>query len=246
MIGRVGPDAEGSALIESLKQAGVDTRYTAYDQVGPSGLSVAIVTAEGDYGAVIVSGVNKQVGEKDLLEAKEIIRTASLLVLQLELDIDIVTRAAELAKANDVPVLLNAAPAYPLPSRLSSVVDYLVVNQIEAEMLTGIPTASRNEAEEALTRLQGVIPTVIITLGGQGVLFSSRTGDHDHLPAHAVKLVDTHGAGDSFVGAFCARLVIGVPLVQAVAYANATAALMVATEGSDFVEPRAVERFLGL
>ncbi len=79
---------------------------------------------------------------------------------------------------------------------------------------------------------------------GQGIVYSSKVGKSDYLPAHKVRLVDTHGAGDSFIGAFCARLSSGDSFVRAVAYANATAALMVSTEGSDFVSPEVVKRFL--
>ena len=246
MIGRVGGDAEGRALVESLERAGVETKHVVEDKSGASGLSVAIVNDEGDYGAVIVSGSNQRVGREDLSRASTVIQSASLLVLQLELPVECVIEAAELAKAHHVPVLLNAAPAYPLPARLSAAVDYLVVNQIEAEMLTGIPVTSKEVAVKALVRLQDTFSAVIVTLGGQGIVFSNRVNKHDYLPAHMVELVDAHGAGDSFIGAFCARLVAGDSFAQAVVYANATAALMVSTEGSDFVEPEAVSRFLEL
>lgn len=245
MVGRVGGDAEGSGLVALLKSAGVDTKYVTVDNSGASGLSVAVVNGEGDYGAVIVSGINQHVGGEDLRAASAVIQSASLLVLQLELNLGTVTEAAALAKAHHVPVLLNAAPAYPLPPRLSAAVDILVVNQIEAEMLTGLPVTSEKEAVNALTLLQGTVPAVIITLGGQGLVFSDQVGKYSYLPAHKVKLVDTHGAGDSFVGAFGARLSAGDSFAEAITYANAAAALMVSTEGSDFVEPAAVERFLG-
>lgn len=244
MIGRVGSDAEGRALLESLAHAGVDTQHVTHTQGVPSGMSVAIINAEGDYGAVIVSGANAQVDEQELNAAQAVIAGASLLVLQLELNIRVVVRAAELAKANGVPVLLNAAPAYPLPDALSSAVDHLVVNQVEAEMLTGLPVITRAEAEEALARLERVAPTVIITLGGQGVVFSGPAGDPAFLPAYDVEVVDAHGAGDSFVGALCAKLTSGSPLAEAVMYANATAALVVSTKDSDVVDPQAVERLL--
>ncbi len=244
MVGRVGSDAEGSGLIASLKGAGVDTQYVTVDTAGASGLSVAVVTGEGDYGAVIVSGTNQHVGGEDLRVADAVIQSASLLVLQLELPLETVTEAAALAQAHQVPVLLNAAPAYPLPPRLSAAVNILVVNQIEAEMLTGLPVSSKAEAENALTLLQGTVPAVIITLGDQGLVFSNQVGSCTYLPAHEIKLVDTHGAGDSFVGALGARLSAGDAFAEAVTYANAAAALRVSTEGSDFVEPAAVERFL--
>ena len=246
MIGRVGGDAEGLALVDSLKSAGVDTQHVARDASGASGLSVAIVNDEGDYGAVIVSGVNQQVGRDDLHKASTVIQSAALLVLQLELPVKLVTEAAELAKTQHVPVLLNAAPAYPLPPRLGAAVDYLVVNQIEAEMLTGIPVTSKAAAGDALTLLQRTFPTVIVTLGEQGILYARQAEGHHYVPAHDIELVDTHGAGDSFIGAFGARLVAGDTLAQAIVYANATAALVVSTKGSDFVAPETVGRFLGL
>ena len=100
MIGRVGGDAEGRALVESLERAGVNTKHVVQDKSGASGLSVAIVNDEGDYGAVIVSGSNQRVGREDLRSASTVIQSASLLVLQLELPIERVTEAAELRRSS--------------------------------------------------------------------------------------------------------------------------------------------------
>jgi ribokinase len=229
MIGRVGDDDFGKRLLSHLLSAKVDTKHVRIDPAASSGMSVAIIDAEGDYGAVIVSGANLRISEQDVREALDVIQHASVLVLQNEI-LDVTNLfAAELAKAHSVQVVLNAAPARPLDPKLLGNVDILVVNAIEAEMMCGVAIASLAAAAEAAARLSSQVTNVIVTAGGMGLALAEREKAPSIEPAHTVALVDTHGAGDAFIGALVAQLVEGASLLEATRFATAAAALFVST-----------------
>jgi ribokinase len=229
MVGRVGNDDFGKRLLSHLRDAGVDAEHVHTDPEAGSGMSVAIIDAEGDYGAVIVSGANLRLSNKDLEEAREIIRNAQVLVLQNEVLEATNVAAAQLAKDYRVRVIVNAAPARPLEPDLSANVDLLVVNAVEAEMMCGVAVTSLPAATEAAALLSKQVANVVVTAGGLGLAVAERGNTPYAEVAHSVKLVDTHGAGDAFIGALAARWASGVPVTQAVRFANAAAALFVST-----------------
>jgi ribokinase len=229
MVGKVGKDDFGKRLLNNLQEAGVDTAGVGTDPEAGSGMSVAIIDAEGDYGAVIVSGANLRISDGDLEEARDVIRTAQVLVLQNEiLEASNIT-AAQMAKRYQVRVILNAAPAKPLAPALASNVDLLVVNAVEAEMICGVRVTDLAAATEAATLLSKEVNYVVVTAGGLG-LAVARSGQPAYAEAaYSVKLIDTHGAGDAFIGALAARWASGVQVAEAVRFANAAAALFVST-----------------
>src|ERR1700731_2367566 len=153
MIGRVGNDDFGKRLLSHLMDAAVDAEHVHTDPEAGSGMSVAIIDAEGDYGAVIVSGANLRLSNKDLEEARRVIRNAHVLVLQNEVLEATNVTAAQLAKDSAIRVILNAAPARRLGPDLSANVDLLVVNAVEAEMMCGIAVTSLPAATEAAALL---------------------------------------------------------------------------------------------
>jgi len=229
MIGRVGNDDFGERLLSHLRDAGVDAEHVYTDPEAGSGMSVAIIDAEGDYGAVIVSGANLRLSNKDLEEAREVIRSAQVLVLQNEVLEATNDAAARLAKDYRIRVILNAAPARPLGPDLSANVDILVVNAVEAEMICGVAVTSLRAATEAAALLSEKVAHVVVTAGGLGLAVTERGNTPYAEAAHPVKLVDTHGAGDAFIGALAARWAGGVSVAEAVRFANAAAALFVST-----------------
>ena len=137
--------------------------------------------------------------------------------------------AAEAAKRQGARVVFNAAPTRPLDPLLAQNVDILVVNAVEAEMMCGIAVANLAGAAEAAARLSSQVTNVIVTAGGMGLAVAERGQPPQAYPAHAVSLVDTHGAGDTFIGALVARLVKGASLLEATRFANAAASLFVST-----------------
>jgi ribokinase len=229
MVGRVGDDDFGKRLLNHLRDAGVDAKYVYADPEAGSGMSVAIIDAEGDYGAVIVSGANLRLSNPDLEEAREVIRNAQVLVLQNEILEATNVTAAKLAKDCRIRVILNAAPARPLGPELSAHVDVLVVNAVEAEMICGVVVTSLAAATEAAVLLSEQVANVVVTAGGLGLAVAERGNTPFAEAAHPVKLIDTHGAGDAFIGALAARLASGVSVAEAVRFANAAAALFVST-----------------
>ncbi|MBV9490361.1 MAG: ribokinase [Verrucomicrobia bacterium] len=246
MIGRVGDDDFGRRLLSHLRGAGVDARHVRIDPGADSGMSVAIIDAEGDYGAVIVSGANLRLGEEDLREAADVVQNARVLVLQNEIPEATNLAAAEVARRHRVGVILNAAPARPLEPKLAANVDLLVVNAVEAEMICGVAVTSLGEAAEAAMRLSEQVANVVVTAGSSGLAVTERGKTPYVEAAHPVRLVDTHGAGDAFIGALAARRAGGAPLAEAVSFANAAAALFVSTPAGqkEFVTPDQVTRFL--
>jgi ribokinase len=215
MAGRVGRDRFGGMIVAALDEAGVE-RSGVIEVDGASGMSVAIVDARGDYGAVIVSGVNREIGDVAVPAG------ARVVVLQNEVPEAVNLRVA--AAAGDARVVLNAAPAREVPERLMARVDVLVVNRGEAAELGGVA-----DPEAAVVALRAKGPgVVIVTLGGEGLVAASAEGVV-RMPAPRVEVVSTHGAGDAFTGAFAARLAKGDALGEALRFAQGAAALTVAT-----------------
>ncbi|UVK56514.1 ribokinase [Mesorhizobium sp. AR02] len=230
MIGAVGDDDFGRALLANLDRGGVDRRFVRVAAGAGSGMSVAIFDAGGDYGAVIVSGSNLTLGDADITCASETIAQTAVLLLQNEVPEAASIAAARAVKAQGGRVLLNAAPARKLSEDLIALVDVLVVNAIEAEFLAGTAVVETLDgAAQAARLLVDLCPVAIVTAGGEGVACCDRTGDAFALPAISVKLVSTHGAGDEFVGALAAALSRGEGMRAAVTVANAASALLVST-----------------
>ncbi|RWO03132.1 MAG: ribokinase, partial [Mesorhizobium sp.] len=217
--------------VGNLARRGVDSRFVRVAPGAGSGMSVAIFDAGGDYGAVIVSGSNLTLGEKDIAAATEMVaQTAVLLLLQNEVPEAANIAAARAVKAHGGRVVLNAAPARKLSGELIALTDIVIVNALEAEFLAGVAVVDTLEgAAEAARMLVDFYPAAIVTAGGEGVAYCDRDGQAFALSALPVKVVSTHGAGDEFVGAFAAGLARGHRVEAALAAANAAAALLVAT-----------------
>jgi ribokinase len=227
MIGRVGSDDFGERLLAHLSGHGVDISHVHLDHESDSGMSVAIIDKDGDYGAVIVSGANLRISAADVEDAEEVFKKAKVLVLQNEISNATNVAAAELAKRHHTYVILNAAPARPMESVLSKNIDLLVVNALEAEMLSGIPVTDSLTAGAAAETLRETAAQVVVTAGAAGLAIATHKGDSVLEAAYPVQPIDTHGAGDTFIGALAARLAGGTPLLEAARFANAAAALFV-------------------
>lgn len=225
MVGAVGHDNFADFLLEHLTTAGMSTDRIAQVDVG-SGMSVATLDAEGDYGAVIVSGANLLI-DLTALEDDDLWRNTAVLILQNEVPEAVNIAAAQQARARGVAVCLNAAPMRKMAAEFTDLVDILIVNAIEAEQLAGLPVPDLAAALDVAKALTPQFATVVTTAGGDGVALADHTGLATTHPAIDVELVSTHGAGDMFVGSFCAALAKGDTLDQAVVVANHAAAMHV-------------------
>ncbi len=226
MIGRVGRDDFGDRLLASLDVAGVDRAGVSVDPEAGSGMSVAIVDANGDYGAVIVSGANLAV------DPGAVVADAPVLVLQNEVPEAANLAAARSARARGGCVVLNAAPARPVGTDLLDLVEVLVVNRVEAAQMSGYPVGDAGEAGVAAARLAGPGRSVVVTLGAAGLILREAGGATETVAAERVSVVTTHGAGDCFIGVLAARLAAGEALRAACRSANAAAARHVAGESA--------------
>jgi ribokinase len=222
MAGRVGRDAFGARLRATLEAGGVDVAQVV-EVPGESGMSVAILQADGSYGAVIVSGVNAG------LRAEEIALPDGLhtLVLQNEVPAAVNEGLAARARGAGAEVILNAGPARAMAAALARTIDILVVNRVEAADLLGV--AELGDPVDAARALAALGPrAVIVTLGAGGLVGYADGGVFRQLGFPA-RVMSTHGAGDAFIGALAARRAAGAGLQEAALFGQAYAALVVAT-----------------
>ena len=225
MIGRVGRDAFAGPLLDNLSAAGVDHTFVIQDSEAATGVALIVVDDAGENSIVVASGANMRLSPADVDGAEAVIADADALLLQLESPLKTVIRAAEVARAHGVTVILNPAPARSLPAELLAMVDVLIPNESETSLLTGLPVSNQAEAETAATALRELgVGTVILTLGERGALLA-REEEAEQVPAFEVTPVDTTAAGDAFVGGFTVAMAGGQPLAEAVRWGNAAGAL---------------------
>ncbi len=229
-VGKVGDDMMGRRTIELLRNEGIDTSYVGVDSENPSGVALITVDARGENCIVVASGANGNLLPSDLPLEK--IKNAALVLMQLEIPQQTVEYVVDLAWQYGVPVILNPAPAHALSDGLLSKVSVLIPNQMEAEMLTGVPVVDLISADQAATVLaERGVRAVIVTLGAEGAMWLDDDGS-DWVAAPAVTAVDTTSAGDVFCGALAVALAEGRLVKQAVGFACAAAALSVTRMGA--------------
>jgi len=236
MVGRVGEDAFGDALLASSSQYGVDTSWILRDPRTPSGVGVVIVDDAGRNSIVVVPGANMGLTAEHVSAAESAFAGAGVLLLQLEIPLPAVERAVELARKHRLHVVLNPAPAQPLGADFLAQVDTLIPNENELELLSG--AAGTLVGVERLSACG--VGRMIVTLGKDGVLVAE--GDQTaSIPGHLVEAVDTTAAGDAFVGAYAVALTEGMPALQAAAWSNAAAAISVTRRGAQPSLPTRME-----
>jgi len=246
MIGRVGDDDFGRAQLRNLGELGVDTTHVIVDPEAATGIALITLDASGQNSIVLASGANMRLTTEDINAAQDAILQSDVLVLQLESPLEVVAYAIDMAHAEGVEVILNPAPAQPLAKETLVKLDYLIPNESETVLLTGIEVADINSAKAAAERLRGEgVGTVILTLGDRGAFLVSAT-ESVHVPGYEVEVVDTTAAGDAFVGGFAVALAQGQNLAEAVRYANAAGALAVTRLGAQPSLPtrQEVEEFM--
>jgi ribokinase len=232
MIGCVGDDAFGRELRAGLESDRVDASGVRVAPGLSSGVALIVVDDSGRNGIVVVPGGNAELAPADVDRHEALLAAARVVVLQLETPLATVEHAARKARALGRTVVLNPAPAQALPPGLVACADYLVPNEIEAAMLAGLPVDSVESATEAGRRLRSRgAASVLVTLGERGVVAVTAEGAR-HYPAEKVQAVDTTAAGDTFIGGFCAALVRGRSLADAIGFAQAAAAISVTRPGA--------------
>jgi ribokinase len=246
LIARVGRDVFGDQAVAGLRRDGIDVSCVFRDKLTPSGVALIFVAKDGENSIAVAGGANEKLSPADVKRAARIIRSAALLVAQLETPLATVTAAVDVAAKAGVPVILNPAPARPLPNSLLERISVLTPNETEAELLTGIKVTDAAGAAKACSKLRARgVRTVILTLGSRGAFLADANGQR-LVPGFKVKAVDSTAAGDIFNGALAVALAEGETVFDAVRFANAAAALSVARMGAQPSAPiRAdIEKFL--
>jgi ribokinase len=225
MVGCVGEDEFGKTLRNALADDGITTANVQTVQES-TGVAVVMVDDEGENRITIIPGANH------LLKAEPEVLAGQYLLLQCEVPMAEVVLAARTMRARGSTVVMNPAPVCKLPDELWSLVDILVMNEIEAAELSGLPAADPASAAAAATSLRRRGPsTAIVTLGSQGVVVADDAGCR-HFPALAVRVVDTTAAGDTFIGAMCAARAAGQSVDAAVMRGIQAAAICVTRAGA--------------
>ena len=240
MAGRVGNDAFGAELRAALQADGID--HQGVVTTGTStGVAMIMVDDAAQNCIAIVPGANASVGLEDAEALRGKLADARMLVLQFEVPMEPLVRGAAIARELGCTVMLNPAPARPLPDELWPLVDVLVLNEIEARLLSELPSVNANNAANAAAVLLQRGPQhVIITLGAQGVVWAS-AGTVRHFDAVQVTAVDTTAAGDTFIGALSALLVEGATMEAALRHAIRAAAICVTRPGAQASIPTRAE-----
>jgi ribokinase len=222
-LGAIGSDSFGVTINARLTASGVDTRHvrTSY---GASGVAVIMVDRAGENSILVSPGANSTFTGLTT-EERTVIERGDVLVCQQEIPADTVLAAALAARRGGTRVVLNAAPARELTPELVAVVDLLVVNEVEAQAITG-------HAEPDMDALTAMVPRVVLTLGGEGALYAERGGRSERIPPFHVDVVDTTAAGDAFTGALAVAWGEGRDLVEAVRWASAAGAACVRKVGA--------------
>jgi len=239
IVGRVGEDTFADALLENLASTEIDATFVQRDRQAASGVALIVVDDHGENIIVVASGANMRMTEKDVEAAQAAIADSDVLLLQLEVPLPVVKRAAQIAQSHNVTVVLNPAPARELPPDLLASVDVLVPNESETALLTGLPIGSQTELEKAATHiLDSGVRSVVITLGKRGAFLASTDYESKIYEAFSVQPVDTTAAGDAFVAGLSVNYGAGKTLPDAIRWGNAAGAMAALRFGAQTSLPK--------
>jgi ribokinase len=231
-VAKVGNDHFGSHAIEQYKAEGIDVQQISIDSEQPSGVALIMVDGKGENCIAVASGANALLSPQEINRAEEVIDNGDIVLMQLETPLETVEYAASMAHGKGKKVILNPAPAQPLPETLLKNLYMIIANETEAEFISGI----RITDMESVCRAADIISdkgvkNVVITLGSKGA-FIKENGAYHKVPALKVKAVDATAAGDTFCGALCVALAEEKSILEAVDFANRCAAITVTRMGA--------------
>lgn len=232
MVSKVGDDMFGLEVKRNFEENGIDARYVDVAAGASNGVAPIFVDKDANNSILIIKGANKALSPADVDRAAEDIDKCNLIILQLEVPMETVYYAIEFGRKNHIPVILNPAPGAKLDFKYIRQVDYLVPNETELEIISGMPV---NSIEEIRLAAQNLIVAgarnVIVTLGAKGSLLVT-CNDEILVDPFPVKSVDSTGAGDAFIGSFAYYLLQTGECVEAMKMANRYAAISTMNTGT--------------
>jgi len=232
MVAKVGGDLFGPATIKNFKSQGIDATYVGIAEGISSGVAPIFVDPNGQNRIIVVKGANDLLSPADVDAAAPLLRKADTIVMQFEIPLRTVYHTVRFAKTNGIRCIVNPAPAQAVDFKKLGGADYFIPNESEAEVITGMPVQSTDDAKKCAEFLlrQGM-RRVVITLGERGSLVAGSEG-WEIIPAFKVQAADTTGAGDAFIGSFAVFLGEGLPEKEALTRANLYAALSTTKVGT--------------
>jgi ribokinase len=238
MVSKVGKDFFGENTLKNFESWGIDTQHVLFTDQAFSGVAPIAVDPDGHNAIIIVTGANDLLTEEEIEAARPTIAASQLLVCQLEIPIEATLAALRLAREEGVRTILNPAPGRAdLSEEFYQLSDIFCPNETEAELLSGMPAGTVEEAKAAgRFFLERGARSVILTLGEHGSLLLT-PGEEVHVPARQVDAVDTTGAGDAYVGSLAYFLAAGKPMSEAIRRASYIASISVQSVGTQVSFP---------
>ncbi len=242
MLGMVGRDDDGIALLNNLSSIGVNTEEIRICDDAPTGTALILVDPEGRNSIIVIPGANMMVDTAYIDEHRAVLEEADIVILQLEIPLETVMYTAHLAKSMGKYVILDPAPAIlDLPKEIYPDVDLIKPNETELSILTGTSTEDTDYLEKiGILRRQGA-SDIIVSLGADGVILSRRGRSDKQICGRSVRAVDTTAAGDSFLAGLAVKLAEGQDLEDAIDYAQRVASIAVTRKGAQPSIPTAEE-----
>lgn len=240
-IGRIGQDVFAPIALNIWQAEGINTDFVVQDPDVSTGVAPIFVESSGENSIVVVLGANLTITPEDVDRAADVIAGADVLITQLEIKDEIVAHALKVAHEKGVKTILNPAPARPLPEEILALADYITPNETE---LAALASKGNGPSVDVMTMGRSLLvketQTIVATLGANGAQYIQKDSTQI-IPTYKVDVVDTTGAGDAFNGGLAVALAEGKSLAEAIAFANATAALCVTKPGTAPSMPRRAE-----
>jgi ribokinase len=241
MVAKVGKDLFGEATVRNFNSFGVDTTHVKIVEGAPTGVAPIFVEPNGQNRIIVVKGANDRLTPADVDAAAAELSRVHTIIMQFEVPLATIYHTVRFARAHNIRCIVNPAPAVPASLGDLADADYFIPNESEAELITGLPVQTIEQAAACAAALVGKgFRRVVITLGARGALLADETGNV-HIPPFAVTAVDTTGAGDAFIGSLAVFLAEGVPEKEAIARASLYAALSTTRVGTQKSFPARAE-----
>jgi len=246
MVGNVGDDSFGAQLRRGLEAAGVDTSNVNTVE-GTSGIALITTGARGENSIVVVPGANRELTPKLLEKATPVLQDAGFLLTQLEIPLETVDYLSQFAERQNIPFMLDPAPACELPPALLRRVTWITPNEAETTELLKTAVRDGGDSSAAADKLLAAgAQNVVLKLGSRGCVVAERARPQEHIPAFPVNAVDTTAAGDAFNAGLAVALLRGHSALRSAVFASAVAAISVTRPGAQSSMPsvKEVEQFL--
>ena len=232
LIGMVGEDSFGDTLLSVIKKDGVDISGVGRCRDRSTGIATIVVDDDANNSIIVVPGANFEIKKEDIDANIKLYENSEIVVHQLETPLDIVEYSLKISKKLGKTTILNPAPAKAMSDEIIKNVDYLIPNETELELLSGVPVKTKEDILKACRKIMTKgVKKLIVTLGSKGAIYVDGEGSRE-FGVYKVDAVDTTAAGDSFIGGFTAALSKGESIEKAMDFATKVGAITVTREGA--------------